>query len=387
MNPDNFNAEDYLELILHPEAKEKREAGLFTSTYTAQQYKDDLDEFGTQLTTINPSAYKFISKEDFWKVVEEKKALMTDNTTFAEFRWHCNEILANVNCSHTSMGSFYPEHRMLPKKLQFPLITRLVNDSLFVIDPMNNSEWVKKMDQIETINGVEVAELITEIYKRIPSQGHIESTKRLDFNKWSSGYLAYALNFPEHYEITTTGGVKSITLKENEENKDPISDYSIAYCGNDLCLEMMDNNTAMLTISSFNYYKGNTYMDFVEFMDDAFDKIKTKDVEHLILDLRFNGGGSPESSVYLLRYLLNEPFVYFPGNSYPGANGIQQLHKNRFKGKVYCVIDGHGNSTTGHFMAMIKDKERAEIIGEELGSNHFCTAGYNHTLRLKNTRL
>jgi hypothetical protein len=60
--------------------------------------------------------------------------------------------------------------------------------------------------------------------------------------------------------------------------------------------------------------------------------------------------------------------------------------ENRFKGKVYFLIDGNGNSTTGHFMSLVRAHNLGTIIGEELGSNQFCTAGQT-LCRLKNTKL
>ena len=63
---------------------------------------------------------------------------------------------------------------------------------------------------------------------------------------------------------------------------------------------------------------------------------------------------------------------------YPMANG--------YKGKVLFLIDGIGNSTTGHFMSLVKVHKLGTIIGEELGSNQFCSAG-STTCRLKNTKI
>ena len=47
-------------------------------------------------------------------------------------------------------------------------------------------------------------------------------------------------------------------------------------------------------------------------------------------------------------------------------------------------MDGNGGSTTGHFMSIVKDLDLATMIGEELGSNQFCTGGQRR-LRLPNT--
>ena len=106
-----------------------------------------------------------------------------------------------------------------------------------------------------------------------------------------------------------------------------------------------------------------------------------KGVENLIIDLRFNGGGSQESSIHLLKYLVDKPFVYSTS-----ITDSQEPYSNSFKGQVYYLIDGEGNSTTGHFMSFVKELNLGIIIGEELGSNQFCTAGQT-ICRLTNTKL
>ena len=89
---------------------------------------------------------------------------------------------------------------------------------------------------------------------------------------------------------------------------------------------------------------------------------------------------------------MNKPFTYYSKAEFEGKSDkiygeelIEPL-SNRFKGKVYFLIDGNGNSTTGHFMSLVKNHHLGTIIGEELGSNQFCTAGQMLT-RLSNTKL
>ncbi|MEZ5044031.1 MAG: S41 family peptidase [Saprospiraceae bacterium] len=393
LNPENFNAEDQIERIKHPEIKPLTPAEKFAKVFTPAAYKEDLEQLGKKLTEIHPNALKFISKADFWKIIEEKKALITANTTYGEFAWHCSEIIASVNCSHSSMGSFYPENDMLPLSLRFPLQTRWVNDQLFVVDPLNNQSKVAIKDEILSINGIDVASLIKDIYKHISSQGYIETTKKHFFNTWSTGLIPFALGFPATYEIVVKGVDHPIVLNKAESYNDPVNDPSIKYCGDNLCLEFLGNNkTAIMTISSFNYYPWNNLSVFKTFIDQSFKEINEKGVENLIIDLRFNGGGSAESSIHLLKYLIDEPFNYYANFQFEGKEEkseneeIQIPFENGYKGKCYYLIDGLGNSTTGHFMSLVKVLNLGTIIGEELGSNQFCSAG-QAVCRLSHTKL
>ncbi|BDW94100.1 hypothetical protein MACH07_29320 [Flagellimonas marinaquae] len=388
LNPDNFNAEDQIERIKYPNRKPISPKEKFHMVYTKNAYIEDLQQLGEKLLEVHPNALKFISEKDFWETIENKNSLITEHTTFAEFAWHCSEIIANINCSHTSMGSFFFENEMLPNNLRFPVQTRLVDGKLYVIDAYSNKGKVAVKGEITHINNVPVPQLITDIYKHLQSQGHVETSKRLDFNLWSTTIIPYALNFPKSYQVKIKGEQLPIHLNmSSNEIKVPYRDNSIPFCGEDLCLEIIkDDNTAIMTIYSFNYYPWNNLDEFQQFIDDSFKKIKEKQIENLIIDVRFNGGGSPESSIYLLKYLSKQPFAYFSETDNSKGYGMQQPFENSFNGNLFFLIDGHGKSTTGHFMALVKKLNLGTIIGEELGSNQFCTSGQT-ILRLTNTKL
>lgn len=393
LDASNFNAEDQIDRIKFPDKVPETPAEKFVKTYSAQAYKDDLDQLGKRLAEVHPNVFKFISEEDFWLLIEEKKSLVTDQMTFGEFMWECREIIASVNCSHTSVGRFNPENEMLDTSLTFPLQTRWINDRLFVIDPLDNAGKVALKDEILAINERPVFDLMRDIYKRIPSQGYVETTKKHFFNTWSAKMIPYALDFPTSYTIRVQGKENPIVLDQGGDAKAIFRDPSIVPCEDNLCLEILeDSKTAVMTISSFNYYPWNNLTDFQDFADNSFKEIEERGIENLIIDVRFNGGGSSESSIHLLRYLIDEAFIYFSVAGFEGKQHKEEGEKmqipfeNRFTGKCYFIIDGRGNSTTGHFMSMVKKYNLGTIVGEELGSNQFCSAGQT-ICRLANTKL
>ncbi len=394
MDPDNFGAEDQIEKIKFPEREPLEPKEKFAKVYTVEEYRNDLDQFGKKLEEVHPNVYKFITKKEFWKAIDDKKRLITNKTTFAQFAWHCSEIIALLNCSHTSTGGFYNESRMLMMEYLFPVQTRWVNEKLYVVDVMENSDKVKLKDEIIAINQTPVKQIVKDIYAHIPSQGYIQTTQKHEFNWWSTEMIPYALDFPKEYSITIKGAVDQIVLNPAKKFIAPYDDTSIPVCKEGLCLDFKDGNkTAILSIPTFNYYPFDGRIKiFEEFMDDCFEELKNKNTENLIIDVRTNGGGSSESSIYLLRYLMKKPFRYIANESEGGVAGEDSrkatftLFDNRFKGNVYFLIDGLGNSTTGHFMSLAKVHNLGTIIGEELGSNQFCSAGQK-PCRLTNTKL
>jgi hypothetical protein len=393
LNPENFNAEDQIERIKFPNRLPQKPADKFAKVFPTNEYIADLDQLGRTLTKVHPNALKFISKAAFWKIIEDKKALITATTTYGEFAWHCSEVIASIKCSHTSMGSFNPENEMLPLPLRFPLQTRWVANQLYVIDALSNSGKVKKKDEIVIINGITVSQLISGIYKHISSQGFIQTTKKHFFNTWSTGLIPYALGFPETYRIVVKGRENAIVLNKAEAFKDPFNDPSIKHCDGNLCLDVLsDDKTAILTIASFNYYPWNNFDVFRKFIDSSFKELNRKGIVNLVIDVRLNGGGSQQSSIHLLRYLTEKPFIYYSNVQFKGklekidGEEVVAPFENRFKGRLYFMMDGIGNSTTGHFMSLVKVFKLGTIVGEELGSNQFCSAGQT-ICRLANTKL
>ena len=393
MDPENFNAEDQVANIRFPDRVPLQPAELFKKVYPATAYRDDLDQLGTTLLKVHPNALKFITREAFWKSIEDKKRQITDRTTYGAFAWYCSEIIANVHCSHTNMGSFDYEAAMLPESARFPLQTRWISNQLFVIDPLSNSQKVKIKDEVVSINGTKVAEIIKECYKHIPAQGYIETTKNHFFNTWSTAMIPFALGFPDRYEIVIKGTNAPIILNTSANIEEPYFDRTLDLSGNNLSLSFIEGNTiAFLKVASFNYYRWADFEVFKAFIDSSFSEIRKKDVKNLVIDLRQNRGGSQSSSIHLLQYLVNQPFTYYSNAQFEGkrdkieGEDIVYPFTNRFDGKTCFIIDGVGNSTTGHFMSIARYLKLGTIVGEELGSNQFCSAGMT-TKRLANTKL
>jgi hypothetical protein len=392
IDPNNFNAEDQIEKMRYPDKPQEKLSDKFDKVYTVEEYKNDLDQLGNKLLTIHPNSTKFISKANLLQLIENKKALITPQTTGGEFIWHCDEIIASINCSHTSFGSFSLEGNMLPYVMGFPIEVRLINNHLFVIKTKNNADRINIKDEIVSINGVSVSDIISDSYKHLPSQGNIITSKNNIFNVWAAAIIPYALDFPETFTVQVKGKSEPISLRKSETYTDVVMDPTIKNCDNNLCLELVNKNTAILSISSFYYYRHDILPVFTKFIDSSMQVINEKKIENLLVDVRANGGGAPEASIYLLRYLMDKPFTYFSKAEYKGKTEktIEELpvvpFENRFKGNKYFLIDGYGNSTTGHFMSLVKLHGLGPIVGEELGSNQFCSGGMIQT-RLSNTKL
>lgn len=359
----------------------------FYKIFSQKEYVADMDELAKTLTETHPRPYEFTSKEDFWKTVEEQKIKLSDSTTLSEFIWYCSPIIANIGCSHTSLGYFNQEDGMLPIEKRFPIEAKLIDNRLYISDPLTNTGVVQAGNELFSINGVSVEEIRHEIYKHIPSQAKNKSFKRLLFNGYFTAYIPYSLGFPERYEIVVKGKEEPIMLAQLSEYNYKPRIHPKADCKDNLCLKFLDaNNTAILTIRSFSYYGSEKFQIFKSFLDESFKEIQSKNTENLIIDLRMNNGGPADAGIYLLKYVMNQPFTYFDQNS-DGTDYKSPYipFSSAYHDSLYILIDGECTSTTGHFLSLVKQNNRAILIGEEAGSNYICTANQRRGVKLSNT--
>lgn len=348
----------------------------FSKRLSKADYLEDFNQFVDTILGTHPMPYQFTSSADFQERIEEKKRLISDETTLPEFIWYCSEIITSLGCGHSSLGWFNQEDAMLPIALRFPLEAKLIENRLYISDPLVNQDKVQAGLEIFSINGQSISQITAEAFKHINSQAHITTYKQLLFSGYITAYIPYVLQFPTEYVIVVKGQENPIQLSALSSYQPKPRFHRIvsnSECQEELCLNDYDEETTILTIRNFAYY-GDKFPIYQSFIDSSFKAIHSKGIKNLIIDLRFNGGGPSGAANHLLRYLAHAPYTYFSQNDFDHLLHEQTPHPDAFKGKIYVLMDGDGHSTTGHFMSLVKELGLATIIGEELGSNRFCTA-------------
>lgn len=192
-----------------------------------------------------------------------------------------------------------------------------------------------------------------------------------------------------------------------------------------------DSSVGYLKIRGFG--KGN----YKKFYKETFAKIDSAEIENLIIDLRYNGGGSLAEIENLYGYLALKPFKFinngevltkipatksvfsqkrigFFGSALRllGAPGILMydiLHskkkngklyyklsgakkktpkKNNFKGRIYIITNGYSFSASTTLSSNLHANERAIFVGEETGGSYNGTvAGQSKYVTLPNSKV
>jgi hypothetical protein len=245
--------------------------------------------------------------------------------------------------------------------------------------------------QVLSVNGQDAGSLLKELLENIWSDGFITSGKYWRLNIVFPHLYALNYGYPEKFEIKLREEGREKTIRMDPIPRGIIMAYrdALVYSGvipgKDLFLELIDEETALLTIRTFAWYDNNK--GFKRFIDSSFQVINDQQIEHLILDLRGNDGGDPFCSTHLISYLQQKPVIYFrePYGRYAKFNKPLPMAENPFTGKQYYLIDGRCFSTTGHVTSLLKYHGLGTFIGEETGATYTCNDA-SHDTRLKNTR-
>lgn len=356
-----------------------------TKIYTLREYQEDFNQMVELLLKKHAQPYAFISKDSLEYLINIQYNKITDSTTKGGFLWICLEVVSAINCGHSIVWS--GELDKLPESMLFPMNIKYIGSKLYVLDAKNNSNKLSAGDEILAINGVDVETLQKEIFKHLPSDGYIESNKLENASVYFRYMCAMFYGFPTSFNVTVkqNGKMEEIKLVE-AENFNPTKTF-LDNCENKLCFDTdIKSNTAILTIRSFSYYKGN-FEIFKSFIDSCFYQINENKIQNLIIDLRNNSGGNPFCGSYLLQHIADKPYTYFHKSvkRYSKLKKAIQPNPNGFKGKPYILINGKCFSTTGHFCSLAKENNFGVFIGDETGATYTCN-DFSKFYTLKNTK-
>jgi C-terminal processing protease CtpA/Prc len=123
----------------------------------------------------------------------------------------------------------------------------------------------------------------------------------------------------------------------------------------------------------------NTFGGIGPLLKSAFAQIQNDDVEHLIIDIRTNGGGKYQDVDALTDYLTDQTYQWCsksyeaPFGGY-GSGASREMDcetiepfntAERFQGKLYLLIGPQTFSAAITFATILQDHGLANLIGEE----------------------
>lgn len=383
--------------------------------YSPAELKEDLATMRRHLETVHAGLYTYSSKEKLdqqFKAIEQQ---LNQPMRDIEFYRLLAPILESIGNGHTNIGpsdGFLNYHRTQLKL--FPVSVKWINSSLYIFLDLSTPFEMPIGSKILSINGHRADSLFAAMRKSFTRDGYnLTGPNRRLAGRFRHHY-SYQFGNPDTFYMTVEESNAEVSqVKVAAEDYQIILDnYQKRYADQleddePLLGLKIEGKTATMTIQTFSTgYVKKQGQNFKKFLDDAFLQIDQAGVEHLIIDMRGNGGGDPEPTIQLFAYLHDKPFTFYkeistitrniPDNRmykdkiflqelvFPlrtkrdgdifhvkGIAGTKesQALQPHYGGKVYVLIDGNSFSATGEMTAILKEHDRVVFIGEEAGGN------------------
>lgn len=375
-----------------------------TYDLTAEEVKADLRQLHSELQRYHAGYDWYSSKESLDRAFENSIEDARPSNIVDLFR-QVRKLVAQVRCGHTRAS--LPETMRLDfeANTQFlPLSVEFLEDRLY-IKASGESTQLSIGDEIISVNSKAVAEIKSELFEYLSSDGYNETLKsELTNRNFAYGYSLFVNDQASNYQlqINRNGTPKEITVAGTSIRK-------LLEIGQ---TEQSELPLRFTSFDAYDYLKISTFgsgrinrsgQDYYEFLTETFERLNGSS-KPLVLDLRGNGGGDDMYGATLVSYLLDHPFKYFDkievtddysgyGNIIPngdsrlmtshGGLNIQQPKEDRFDGGLYVLIDGRSFSTCADVASVLKANQRGIFIGQETGGGAGGnTSGYSNTITL-----
>ncbi len=367
--------------------------------------KSDFEYLYKALQETHYNLFAYTSKEDYDSAYFALKASITkDSLSLIETTSLFQKLVSFSNTGHCEID--YPISSYIRYAQNngtvFPLELAFENNKVFIRKNISSDKSIIIGDEILAIDGKPITEIQKELYPFVSAEREYFKNAKIEF--YSFPRLFYQLNGKKDNWLIQIKNTENETISINL-SAITVMDYESNRNGevvNSQKLFKYFDDVAYINPGPFGSAEINGEKLFKQFVDSVFVDIRTKRIKNLIIDLRNNPGGHNVYSDYLISYIANKPFKWYSDFSIKTSkllkdhtrlkadttddysksiltnpNGhifkydfpIYQPIKesNRFKGKVYVLINRQTYSMAAESAAIIQDYKFGEIVGEETG--------------------
>ena len=380
--------------------------------FTPAQLLADLAIAKETIMSIHPGVTRYLDEMQLAQLFSQAKQQLSQPQSVKDAYLIFSKLAATLQCGHTHTGIYNQsaliDQLTLAPVNKLPLLFQNIDNRWFITHNLSDKSIIRPGTEIIAINNMAVKTISQQLRSFLSADGNNPAQlKYLTQLLPTTSYQLFDAYFPllfnpdnEHYKLTlrlpNSGreviiDVAALTLKEREQallNLEPtLADNTSSWQYRTLA-----NNTVYLKLGSFATY--NMEFDWRAFYAQAFTDIAQTQAQHLIIDIRGNGGGSDETMLQLGEYLsgsLNKqlPFITKRSNIEISDNikpylktwdnelftqaqpSIPILEKVQtpFDGKVWLLVDGANSSATFMMAKQYQDAGIATIIGSPTGGN------------------
>lgn len=393
--------------------------------FPAAKLKDDYNLFRNILEESHPGLYWYTPKDSINYYFNVGYSRIKDSMTEPQFRALLSYVIAKINCGHTTTknSKAFAKYLVKARSSQFPIGIKFLQDTAVISANMNKRDTVLTPGTIvNSINNLPINVIRDSIMQFISADGYNTTHKRQTmsngyaFGQYYKSVFGDPGKFNVHY--AAKGNVDKTTTTSLYKTK-PDSSFKnqLAYVPkpskkerkklnleNDRSLKIDTlKSTGVLELTTFA--SGKSLKHFIR---HSFKKLRKLQVQHLIIDVRNNGGGDVSNSTLLTRLLTDKKFkladslyAVRKGSKYKKyinnrvliwpfmtmttrkrKDGLyhfgfyerhyfKPLKHNHFNGDVYILTGGNSFSATSLFAGALKGQKNILIVGEETGGGQY----------------
>jgi len=393
-------------LLVHGQEKKSFE---YDEKFPIDSIKIWTKDLMTELSTSHPGYYRFTTPERFNFIIDSTLLTVREPLTTIQYYRKLKPLISQIGCLHTSVTLSDQYYKFIADTYKLFPFEVYINDKnqAFITKNHSTNKDIPLKSEILTINDRPVSEIIRILRNAIPSDGYNQTLKTLLLCHRFSFWYQTAIELSELYtlEIKTDSGIKKYQLQGVDGKVFP-TENALGKTDEEQLLFKIEDNIGYLTIRTFAKTKiKRNKQKFKKFIKESFENLENNGIKNLVIDLRYNTGGTDGNAALLASYFFDTPFRYWEkvevtesiAEQIKGANRIfykkpvkidtsyhwlgarswltkefdyyktQKPAKKNFKGKTYLITNGLCMSSCSDFVAIISDNTKAEVVGQESG--------------------
>jgi len=440
-----------------------------TRLHSPKELKKDIDYAYKKLKKFHPDLYWYISEDSLDQIFSSFKESIKDPMTSTEFYTQFTPLIGSIRQGHTRTVA--PIVRQTKEEIkskgkrQHPFKYfefENINNKLILTKNHGSDSSILEGSQVLSIENENIDDLITAYLPLnigdgfnetfLPSYTYTEfgslylsthapkDSLSITLQKNDSLYTSYLHCFPKKKKTKAVADTLKKTREEKKLARKKRREKNIAnrkYGSYSYKKErkrdisfLKYNSTDSVAYMKIQSFFGRNYEDYHR---ECFAQIDSAKSKHLIIDLRYNLGGSALEIENLYSYLTDSEFSFFEkskmtkstsslatwvysegigpkiaaltfspmllinqitrvsrkdGVPYYRISKKKKNKRNNYKGKVYVLINGESFSASCILATTLKANKRATFVGEETGGAYNGTvAGQFIRLSLPNTKV
>lgn len=394
--------------------------------FSPEQMRNDFSILRTIYEKSHPGIYWYTSKDSMDYFFNKGFESLNDSMTEPQFKNILSTTIQHIECGHSSTkySKKYEDYLYKSRFIQLPLQLKVLNDSLVYLFGSNPKDsLLHRGDIIKSINDIPAKNIIDTIANTISTDGVSMNFKYQQISNSFPYYYRSVFNVSKEYKIDyinkdgaeTTAVIKPYNpFRDSTRKKDLLP--SLRKTRREIKSERKERTFSYTidTALSLAWFNVNNFSSSLKKhkLKNAFKDIRRMHIKNMAVDLRLNGGGLINKSIYLARYLKAEPFRFMDSViavrkklTYPKyikqrflynlglwwfakktADGNYQFRyyenktyslkeKNHFGGNVYLVTGGNTFSAASLFTSSLKGQPNVKVVGEETGGGYYGNNG------------